>query len=1065
MAIKVWQRSGTAWKFGVLFAFSAGLVFAFPARNYDRRGELSLREVGPAEVGQLRRLEAFVAARPNVRYELNRFSGATRSLVPTIGFLTEETSELPAEEIAALFLEREVELLGLLPEDLAEMELRDRVVSRKTGTTHLYYRQRYQGVPVYNGQLQIHIAKDGRVLMLTNDFVPNLKLVRNAEAPLLEPEAAIQAAASELGLEGGSELRQIARYSDPARTTRFLAPKLSLEPIEVSLAYLPVGREARLVWNFQIWTIDHDHVFDLTVDALDGSIWTRYDWVADAQYKVYPPPVESPLHTTPPPPADARVTLTDPWHLSGSPFGWHDTNGSPGAEHTITRGNNVHAWEDSDGNNSEPPLAGEIDCGPTLDCVFPLDLTQPPSAYRPAAVANLFYWNNIIHDIEYLYGFDEPAGNFQDNTYGNGGTGNDHVRALAQSGAGTCNANFLTPPDGSSGRMRMYICDHDSNPSTPSRDGDLDNLVIVHEYGHGISNRLVGGPSNVSCLGNQQQPGEGLSDWWGLVYTHEPGDAGTDARVVGLYLIGSGIRPQPYSTDPSVNTYTYQTIGSGVSVPHGVGSVWAQAYWEVYWRLVQDHGFEPNLWNASSTAGNIRAKHYINEGLKLTACSPTFLDVRDGILAAANTLYGGEDVCRMWEAFAAFGLGVDATTVGPNSLSATNGFSVPTACSFGSAGSDARICAGANHNQTVLVGPAFTSPPVNLSVSGNPAGTTVTYSENPVSGPLPKNVTVTIGNTGSVPQGSYTVNVQMTAGSQSYTDGFVLTVDAAAPGTPVLATPLNQTSGHPLRPTFSWSAVPEAQSFLLEVDDEPNFSTPVYTATVSGNSHVPTSDLPGGGVLYWRVTPQNTCGSGTPTAVWSFATSAGQFCSSGGTITIPDSGVASTYPSTVAVSGAPVNPASIQVVLNNLTHTYPDDLDFLLVGPGGQTLVLLSDVGGGGDVNGIQVILDDNAASVPPDAGPLATGSYRPSNVTGGDSFPSPAPAGPHNNPAPAGSATLLSTFGSGDPNGTWSLFLVDDFGGDQGSLGGWCLELPVAMPFMDGFETGNTSRWSQTVP
>ncbi len=1061
-----WMRSVRA--AGVLVVVFLGstsnLAGGSGARNYDRRAELSLAEVA-AEGRQLTRLEAFVASRPDVRFELNRFSGVTRSLAPSVGFLTEEKSELSAEEVARTFLERETELLGLKAEDLEGMVLTDRVVSRNTGLTHLYFQQRLEGIPVYNGQLQVHVAKDGRILLINNDFVPSLARAINAREPVLAAALAIEMAAEELGLEVGAELREIARYSDAAQTTRFLAPELSLEPIEARLAYLPVGREARLVWNFQLWTGDGEHVFDLTVDAVDGSIWTRYDWVADAQYKVYPPPVESPLHTTPLPPADARVTLADPWHLTGSPYGWHDTNGVAGPEYTITRGNNVHAWEDSDGNNSEPPPAGEIDCGASLDCVFGLDLASAPSAYRPAAVANLFYWNNIIHDVEYLYGFDEPVGNFQDNTYGRGGVGNDRVRALAQSGAGTCNANFLTPADGSPGRMRMYICDHDSNPSTPSRDGDFDNLVIVHEYGHGISNRLVGGPSNVSCLGNQQQPGEGLSDWWGLVYTHEPGDAGTDVRLVGVYLIGSGIRPQPYSTDPSVNTFTYQSIGSGLSVPHGVGSVWAQAYWEVYWRLVQDHGFEPNLWNASSSAGNIRAKHYINEGLKLTACSPTFLNVRDGIVAAANTLYGGVDVCRLWEAFAAFGLGVDATTVGPNSLSATNGFNVPTACNFGSAGSDARVCAGSNHNQTVLVGPAFTSPPVTLAVSGNPAGTTVSYSENPVAGPLPKNVTVTIGNTTAIPQGTYTIDVQMTAGSQSYTDNFLLMVDASAPAAPSLNAPLDQTSGHPLRPTFAWSGVAEAQNYLLEVDDAPDFATPVYSATVTGTSHVSTADLPAGVVLYWRVRAQNACGPGAPTLTWSFVTSGWQFCSSGGPITIPDSGPASVYPSTVVVSGAGANPSFLKVTLNGLTHTYPDDIDVLLVGPGGQNLVVLSDVGGSGDVVGIQVILDDNAAGVPPDGGPLAAGTYRPSNVGAGDAFSAPAPAGPHGNPAPAGTATFLSTWGSSNPNGTWSLFVVDDASQDQGSFTGWCLELPIILPFMDGFETGNTARWSQTVP
>ena len=130
-------------------------------------------------------------------------------------------------------------------------------------------------------------------------------------------------------------------------------------------------------------------------------------------------------------------------------------------------------------------------------------------------MTNLFYWNNIIHDVQYQYGFDEAGGNFQVNNYGSGGAGNDGVQAEAQDGGGTNNANFGTPPDGQRPRMQMYVW----TAPTPDRDGDLDDGIIIHEYGHGISNRLVGGPANVSCLGNTQQPGEGLSDWWALAYT------------------------------------------------------------------------------------------------------------------------------------------------------------------------------------------------------------------------------------------------------------------------------------------------------------------------------------------------------------------------------------------------------------------------------------------------------------------------------------------------------------------------------------------------------------------
>jgi extracellular elastinolytic metalloproteinase len=98
---------------------------------------------------------------------------------------------------------------------------------------------------------------------------------------------------------------------------------------------------------------------------------------------------------------------------------------------------------------------------------------------------------------------------------------------------------------------------------------------------------------------------------------------------------------------------------------------------------VNQHGFSANLYDAAGNAGNQRAMLYVNEGLKNTICSPAFTDIRNGIIQAAVDNHGGEDVCRMWAAFAAFGLGSDAVSGGPNSTTPTNGFAVPASCQGG----------------------------------------------------------------------------------------------------------------------------------------------------------------------------------------------------------------------------------------------------------------------------------------------------------------------------------------------------------------------------------------------
>lgn len=140
--------------------------------------------------------------------------------------------------------------------------------------------------------------------------------------------------------------------------------------------------------------------------------------------------------------------------------------------------------------------------GSNLDFEFPLHWPKAgtplePSTYINASVTQLFYTNNEIHDLYYRYGFDEQAGNFQEYNFGRGGLGGDAVQANAQDGSGTNNANFATPPDGSRPRMRMYTW----TGQQPYRDGDFEAGIVIHEYSHGLSTRLTGGPANSGCLG------------------------------------------------------------------------------------------------------------------------------------------------------------------------------------------------------------------------------------------------------------------------------------------------------------------------------------------------------------------------------------------------------------------------------------------------------------------------------------------------------------------------------------------------------------------------------------
>jgi extracellular elastinolytic metalloproteinase len=217
-----------------------------------------------------------------------------------------------------------------------------------------------------------------------------------------------------------------------------------------------------------------------------------------------------------------------------------------------------------------------------------------------------------------------------------------------------------------------------------SFDSSFDNGIIAHEYGHGISNRLTGGAFQVSCLWNDEQMGEGWSDFFSLIVSDTLGTIGAMPRGIGNFASNRpadafGIRPFPYTIDMSINPLTYANI-QGLSIPHGVGSVWCTILWDLYWAMVEEHGHSYNLY--SDDGGNNMAIRLVMEGMRLQACNPGFVDGRDAILAADEFLYDGQNQCLIWEVFARRGLGWSADQGSSFDVGdETQAFDVPVFCS------------------------------------------------------------------------------------------------------------------------------------------------------------------------------------------------------------------------------------------------------------------------------------------------------------------------------------------------------------------------------------------------
>ncbi len=566
------------------------------------------------------------------------------------------------------------------------------------GIKHTYFRQALSEIEIWGTEMTVHSSQYGERVSL-NQILPQVADMK-ASSKSQETFENLIIKTVEKRLSKTIEEDELIKINDSEKQSKYTLSSYATNEISYKEVWFPISKnELSFAYQFAIeYKEDYDYI-DYVVDVENGSILSEVSWVDRCTfekphihshtcnhglhkhgkpqtilpntYNVYPWPVESPNF-------GSRSMETSPWldNTTASPNGWHEIGTN---NYTTTRGNNVDAYDDSDDSNG--PSNGDADRadgGATLDFDFPLDLSGNPSDYKDAAITNLFYWSNVIHDVWYNYGFDEPSGNFQEENYGPSGAASDYVRAEAQDGSGTCNANFATPADGANPRMQMYLCN--------GRDGDFDNGVIVHEYGHGISNRLTGGPSASGCLGNEEQMGEGWSDYFGTVMTIESGDQGSDARPMGTWLVGQGandggIRPFPYSTDMSVNPMTYATIGSGVSIPHGVGSVWCTMLWDLTWALIDEYGFDPDIYNG--TGGNNIAMQLVTEGLKQQPCSPGFVDGRDGILAADELLYGGAYKCIIWEAFARRGLGYSASQGSSGSVTdGTEAFDLSPDCSI-----------------------------------------------------------------------------------------------------------------------------------------------------------------------------------------------------------------------------------------------------------------------------------------------------------------------------------------------------------------------------------------------
>ncbi|SDJ29451.1 Por secretion system C-terminal sorting domain-containing protein [Flavobacterium noncentrifugens] len=383
---------------------------------------------------------------------------------------------------------------GLTPEDIKDWTIKSTGSSKATEISNYYVQQRHLGIEIFSAVSNFAV-KNGEVIHVGDGFVANVADKANASIPAL---SVLDALAKAYVLLEVSATANIGIIANPTKNNYKISNGFSEKnPVKARLVYQFFESTLKLAWDFTIHTPDGMHVWGIRIDAATGEMLEKNELmlscqfeldvhhhkttapqtnpfsenffrsqtatpfqVANSSYRVIPFNYLSPID-------HERVLVSNPFHPAASPKGWHDINAltenNPGRQFTTTRGNNVVAVDDWDGDNSDGTLA---DGTSALLFDFPYAGTGVAATTSiNASLTNLFYINNMMHDVWFEYGFDEANGNFQHTNYSGISGGIDEVFAQAQDRGRTAedgvqvynNANFYTPVDGETGKMQMYL--------------------------------------------------------------------------------------------------------------------------------------------------------------------------------------------------------------------------------------------------------------------------------------------------------------------------------------------------------------------------------------------------------------------------------------------------------------------------------------------------------------------------------------------------------------------------------------------------------------------------------
>lgn len=643
------------------------------AREIDRRN-FSINKVTTARETELVSLASEVS---------DRLPGAHRVRIESFDATTGNPSVVASESAPSEkgnYIQRALDhvqnirrALGFTATQPAEYVADPNTQETSSGAVAVHLQQQYKSIPIFQASQAVRFSPDGTLKETAGNSVTVsheqavttkfsvqkavLKAANHVAVPHPDEHGAKDQFGQPLPITTvdltGFKPKVIAAFPNKPEQPTVLEPGPFGDKIKASLIWFPLDNDLRLGWEVVIAMPNYRGQYRAIVDAETGEILYCRQILQSvaARGNVYHGDGGSPRQIADFPRQWADYGLPIPGNLpTGSPDDWVT------ADRAI--GNSVNAHLGDFG----PTIQGTAQNG-----VLTFDPADPVGDEQK--VLNIFYYNCYIHDFFYLLGFREADGNFQQDNLGRGGISSDRVDARAHSGVVWGTANMYTPSDGLSPTMNMGLVE--ISP-TESRHTAFDSTVVFHEFMHGVTNRLVGGPMNVHALEAPQSGGmgEGWGDYIACMIN--------DITVVGAWVVGDpgGIRGFPYTSNFPDNfgnlgggRYIENPITGEVPV-HQIGEIWCATLLEMNRKIGKTLGVQ-----------------LVVDALKLSPANPGFLDMRDSILLALdNKLAAGQlassehSAARkgIWTAFARFGMGPGAQSNGAALSGIVADFETPT---------------------------------------------------------------------------------------------------------------------------------------------------------------------------------------------------------------------------------------------------------------------------------------------------------------------------------------------------------------------------------------------------